>query len=73
MTDQEVIEKYNEFIAANPWATRHKIYTSIGVSLPRLERLGCKLPLKVHPSDAARMAKKAGGWGKDFRLRGSPK
>ena len=73
MTDDEVIAAFNAFMEKNPYTTRHKIQLGIGITVGRLEKLGLKLPAKVGKADASRMAKISGGWGKDFRLRGSPK
>lgn len=71
-SDEELIKAFNEYMAANPYTTRNKVQRALNTSIQRLEMLGCKLPLKLHPSAAALMAKKTGGWGTNFRLKGSP-
>lgn len=70
--DEQLIREFEEFMAANPYANRHQISRALKVGLERLGRL-VKLPPKISKSAAGTMARKQGGWGKNFRLKGSPK
>ena len=72
-SDDELRKKFEAFLKDNPYATRNRIRLALGTTIERMERMGLKLPPKIPPSAASTMARKQGGWGKNFNLKGSPK
>jgi hypothetical protein len=77
MTDEEIIAKYEAYMASEPYPYLNKIHRDTGLSkhvLTRLHKEGkIKLPPRLTLSGAGRMARLKGGWGDKFRLPGSPK
>lgn len=58
MTDEQVLAAFNEFMAANPRASRSQVLKALGTSLARLQRIGAKVPQKMSLSESSRLALK---------------
>ena len=77
-TDQELAIEVNEYMAANPFVTRHQLRKLFNTSEPRLKKLKemgllRSVPAPMTSSQAATYGRSLGNkWGKSFKLRGSP-
>lgn len=72
-SDDQLREEFFAYLKKRPYASRNEIRLALKTTVDRMERMGLPLPPKLSPSCAAHIARKKGGWGKNFKLRGSPK
>lgn len=77
MNDNDLAIKINNFIGANPYATRNKILRQCNTSLERCLRLHAdgliKFPLPLTSSQAATIGARNSNWRTAFKLPGSPR